>query len=243
VGQRGTYRWDILLPAHRTVFAVDDGVVVEFDLPGDVPADRFARYQALKADHPVHGMVAWPNTVLLRGPRTVLIDPGLIIQGPPLLLALSRLGLDPGDIDLVVNTHHHVDHTHANAYFSGTEVVLHRLEYELYRDGYRLGFEPPRLRLVDGDEGEIAEDLRFLRTPGHTEGSVCVIASVTEGLLVVAGDTVGPLPVYFEQMELPPHFPGREALLQSWTRLRALAPDVVIPGHNPPMVGLQPPPS
>jgi glyoxylase-like metal-dependent hydrolase (beta-lactamase superfamily II) len=234
----GLYRWDILVPAHRVIFAVEDGAVVEFDRPGDTPADRFSRYQALKPEHPVHGMVAWPNTVLLRGPLTVLVDPGLIVQGPPLILALARLGIDPSDVDLVVNTHHHVDHAHANAYFPDTTVAIHRLELERYPGGLSLGFEPPRLQLLDGDEGDLGPGLRFVRTPGHTEGSICLVVTVAEGRLVIAGDTVGPLPQYFLEMELPLGFPGRADLLRSWSLIRGLEPDVLIPGHNPPLFGI-----
>jgi hypothetical protein len=52
---------------------------------------------------------------------------------------------------------------------------------------------------------------------------------------VAAGDTVGPLPEYFESSSLPVGFPGREELLVSWTRLRELEPRVIVPGHNPPL--------
>ncbi|MCZ7664290.1 MAG: MBL fold metallo-hydrolase [Thermoleophilia bacterium] len=230
------YRWDIVVPAHRYVFAVQDGRIVEFVERGEESFHRFSRYQAIKPDHPVHGMIAWPNTVLLRGPLTVVVDPGLVIQGPPLLLGLERLGVDPEDVDLVVNTHHHVDHTHANVYFPGATGVIHKWEYNRYLSEYRLGFEPPNLRLLEGEEGEIGPGLRFLLTPGHTAASICVVARVAEGTLVVAGDTVGPLPEYFDRMKLPDGFPERKALIDSWWKIRELRPDVLIPGHNPLMM-------
>ena len=86
-----TYEWSILVPAHRYVFTVEQaGSLVEYNRPGDLSFHRFKRYQDLKPDHPVHGMIAWPNTVLLRGPENVVVDPGLRMQGPPLLLALER---------------------------------------------------------------------------------------------------------------------------------------------------------
>jgi hydroxyacylglutathione hydrolase len=229
------YRWDIVVPAQRYIFAVEDGSVVEFDQPGDLSHDRFNRYQALKADHPVHGMIAWPNTVLLRGPRTVIVDPGMLMQGPPLLLGLERLGVDPQDIDLVVNTHHHVDHTHGNAYFPNITCAIHKWEYNRYLAEYRLGFEPPNVRLLEGDEGELGPDLFFILTPGHTAASICVVAETTDGTVVIAGDTVGPLPADFIDMQLPEGFPDREDLLRSWRRIRSLDPSVVIPGHNPPI--------
>lgn len=235
MGADSVYRWDIVVPAQRYVFAVEEGVIVEFDRPEESPAERFVRYQGLKADHPVHGMIAWPNTVLLRGPVTAVVDPGLITQGPPLLLGLERLGVSAGDVELVINTHSHVDHTHANVYFPRAAGVLHAVEHERYAAEYRLGFEPSVLHLLQGDEGEIAPGLRFMLTPGHTDGSICVFADTAAGLVVFAGDTVGPLPRYFEEMTLPVGFPGRDQLLRSWARIRAQKPTVVVPGHNPPV--------
>jgi glyoxylase-like metal-dependent hydrolase (beta-lactamase superfamily II) len=229
------YRWDVVVPAQRYVFAVDEGSVMEFNQPGDLPHDRFIRYQEIKSKHPVHGMIAWPNTVLLRGPLTVIVDPGVVMQGPPLLLGLERLGVDPEDIDLVVNTHHHVDHTHGNSYFPGITCAMHKWEYNRYLTDYRLGFEPLNMRLLEGDEGEIAPGLDFILTPGHTAASICLVVDSVDGLLVVAGDTIGPLPSYYVNMELPAGFPDRSELLRSWRRIRELDPDVVIPGHNPPM--------
>ena len=142
------YEWDIIIPAQRYVFAVHDGRVIEFNQPTDESADRFTRYQQIKPTHPVHGMIVWPNTVLLRGPINVLIDPGLVTQGPPVLLALEQRGIDPDSIDLVINTHHHLDHTHANVYFAGCTCAMHQIEYENYTSEFRLGYEPPSMRLA-----------------------------------------------------------------------------------------------
>ncbi len=233
--ESGLYRWDIVVPAQRYVFAIDDGEVAEFNSPGELPHERFQRYQEMKKGHPVHGMVAWPNTVLLRGPLTVIIDPGIIMQGPPLLLGLQRLGVEPEDIDLVINTHHHVDHTHANAYFPTITCVMHKWEYNRYLSEFRLGFEPLNMRLLEGESGSIGRNLDFILTPGHTAGSISVIVDTADGVLVVAGDTVGPLPSYFDEMKLPADFPDRDDLLRSWRAIRDVAPDIVIPGHNPPM--------
>ena len=55
--------------------------------------------------------------------------------------------------------------------------------------------------------------------------------------MVIASDCVGPLPEYFENMDLPEDFgPERDELLRQWARIRALDPHTVIPGHNPPVV-------
>lgn len=227
------YRWNIVVPSHRYIFAVDEGGLVELNQAEDSPADRFQRYRNAKADYPVHGMITWPNTVLLRGPRTVVVDPGVLIQGPPLLLGLDQLGVAPGSVDLVVNTHNHPDHVQANVHFPGATGVMHEREVGNAEEEPETPFSS--LRLLEGERGEIAPGLEFLLTPGHTDGSISLLANTAEGIVVVAGDTVGPVPGYFERGELPAGFPGREELLRSWERIREIGPVLIIPGHNPPV--------
>ena len=56
---------------------------------------------------------AWspfPNTLLVRGERDYLVDPGLIMQGGPVIGALNDLGVNPGEIKDVILTHLHFDH-------------------------------------------------------------------------------------------------------------------------------------
>ena len=62
------------------------------------------------------------------------------------------------------------------------------------------------------------------------------LVDTDDGLVVIASDCVGPLPEYFERMDLPEDFgPERDELLEQWKRIRDLDPAVVIPGHNPPV--------
>jgi len=73
-------------------------------------------------------------------------------------------------------------------------------------------------------------------TPGHCDGLISLLVDTDEGLVVIASDCVGPLPEYFDEMDLPEDFgPEREELLEQWRRIRDLDPAVVIPGHNPPV--------
>jgi len=232
-GKNLDYRWDIVVPSHRYIFAVEDKEILELNREDDSPAERFLRYQDMKADHPVHGMITWPNTVLLRGPKTVLIDPGILMQGTPLILGLEQLGMGPGSVDLVINTHIHPDHTLANVYFPQATGVIH--SKEVAGSGSDWGASFASSRLLEGKRGEIIPGLEFLLTPGHTDGSISVLVDTQQGTVVVAGDTVGPVPAYFEHGDLPADFPGREDLLESWERIREADPVLVIPGHNPPM--------
>ena len=61
-----TWRAEVLIPAHRFVVAVRGTTVIELN-GGDGPS-TFRAYRDLP--DAVHGMIAWPNTVLATGPRS-----------------------------------------------------------------------------------------------------------------------------------------------------------------------------
>jgi glyoxylase-like metal-dependent hydrolase (beta-lactamase superfamily II) len=217
------------------VFSLDGEAAVP-ERPGS-SADGFRRYKELQAEGKTVGMVAFPNSVLIRGPENYLVDPGLVMQGAPLFGALSSLGVSPDDVKKVIMTHLHFDHAEALAAWPQRTVYVHRLETEApYAQLVAGQLETVNLQLLEGDEGEFEPGLRWMRTPGHSDGLVTVLVDTDEGLVAIASDCVGPLPEYFEQMELPEDFgPEREELLEQWRRIRELDPALVIPGHNPPV--------
>jgi glyoxylase-like metal-dependent hydrolase (beta-lactamase superfamily II) len=182
-------------------------------------------------------MVAFPNTLLVRGERDYLVDPGLIMQGAPLLGALEELGVEPGDVKDVILTHLHFDHAEGLAGWPQRRTYVHKLETEApYAQIVAGVLELANLDVLEGDEGEIEPGIRWLRTPGHSDGLISLLVDTDDGLVVVASDCVGPLPEYFDRMNLPEDFgPEREELLEQWRRIRSLEPAVVIPGHNPPV--------
>jgi glyoxylase-like metal-dependent hydrolase (beta-lactamase superfamily II) len=225
----------LLVPAQRHVFAVSAGEA-EVAAGGDSAAG-FRRYKELQAGGRTVGMVAFPNTLLVRGERDYLVDPGLIMQGGPVIGALAELGVDPGEIKDVILTHLHFDHAEGLAAWPQRRTFVHRLETEApYAQIVSGMLELAELEVLDGEEGEIEPGIRWLRTPGHSDGLISLCVDTPEGLVVVASDCVGPLPEYFEDMDLPEDFgPEREELLLQWRRLRDLEPAVLIPGHNPPV--------
>jgi len=203
----------------------------------DDSADGFRRYKALQQEGRTAGMVAFPNTLLVRAERDYLVDPGLIMQGGPVFGALAALGLEPHEIKDVILTHLHFDHAEGLAAWPQRKAHVHRLETEApYAQIVSGVLEMVKLEVLDGDEGEIEPGVGWLRTPGHSDGLISLLVDTDDGLTVIASDCVGPLPEYFDQMDLPEDFgPEREELLEQWRRIRELDPAVVIPGHNPPV--------
>jgi N-acyl homoserine lactone hydrolase len=225
----------LLVPAQRHVFAVSNG---EAEVTAtDDSADGFRRYKELQEEGRTAGMVAFPNTLLIRAERDYLVDPGLLMQGGPVFGALAALGVDPGAVKDVILTHLHFDHAEGLAAWPQRRAYVHRLETEApYAQIVSGMLEMVELEVLEGDEGEIEPGLRWLRTPGHSDGLISLLVDTGDGLVVIASDCVGPLPEYFDRMDLPEDFgPEREELLEQWRRIRELDPAVVIPGHNPPV--------
>lgn len=225
----------ILIPAQRYVFAIDGERAEPAQISSS--AEGFNAYKELQAgDKPV-GMVAFPNSLLIRGEQDYLVDPGLIMQGAPLISAMSELGVDANEVKNVILTHLHFDHAEGMAAWPMRKTYVHKLENEApYAQIVSGSMEHAQLEILEGEEGEIEPGLRWMRTPGHSDGLITLLVDTGDGLVAVASDCVGPLPEYFEEMDLPKDFgPERDQLLEQWRKIRDLDPAVVIPGHNPPV--------
>jgi glyoxylase-like metal-dependent hydrolase (beta-lactamase superfamily II) len=225
----------VLIPAQRYVFRLDGEEARPVSVSSS--AEGFKRYKELQAEGKAVGMVAMPNTLLVRGERDYLVDPGLIMQGAPLFSALGDLGVDANEIRDVILTHLHFDHAEGMAAWPQRRTVVHRIETEApYAQIVAGQLEMADLEVVDGDEGEIEPGVRWMLTPGHCDGLITILVDTDEGLVAIASDCIGPLPEYFDEMDLPEDFgPEREELLRQWQRIRDLDPATVIPGHNPPV--------
>jgi glyoxylase-like metal-dependent hydrolase (beta-lactamase superfamily II) len=229
------HKVEILVPAQRYVFALEDGRAQP--QPASTSAEGFKSFKRLRAESKVAGMVAFPNTCLIRAEKDYVVDPGLIMQGAPVSSGLSARGIEPHTVEVIL-THAHFDHVEALVAFQQRPVYVHELELEAPYTGFLQSvLDMVQIEKLSGEEGELEPGLRWIRTPGHADGLISVLVETDEGLVVIASDCVGPLPEYFDEMDLPEDFgPEREELLRQWERIRELEPYMVIPGHNPPVV-------
>jgi glyoxylase-like metal-dependent hydrolase (beta-lactamase superfamily II) len=136
-----------------------------------------------------------------------------------------------------VSTHGHWDHIGDNARVAehtGAQIAVHPLDAHRLTSpqGLYAPFEiPPSVPAVELQEGgEIrfgSVRLEVLHTPGHTEGSVCLLDR--EAGRLYSGDTL--FQGSFGRVDLPGGSP--EAMVESLTRLAGLDGTLtVLPGHG-----------
>jgi glyoxylase-like metal-dependent hydrolase (beta-lactamase superfamily II) len=226
---------EVLIPAQRFVFALEGGRAVP--APAPTSADGFHSYKRLQKEGKVAAMIAIPNCCLVRAEKDYVVDPGLIMQGAPVSASLRARDIEPHTVEVLL-THNHFDHIEALVEFGGRPAHVHEIELKApYTALFQSLVDMVDVHKLSGEEGEIEPGLRWILTPGHSNGLISFLVDTDDGLVVIASDCVGPLPEYFENMDLPKDFgPERDELLKQWQRIRDLDPYMVIPGHNPPVV-------
>jgi glyoxylase-like metal-dependent hydrolase (beta-lactamase superfamily II) len=191
---------------------------------GIVPRLMWEPYAGALDDR--HRLTLALNSVLVRsGGKLVLIETGVgdkpegrrqasPLEEGNLLAELAALGIRPEEIDVVINTHLHIDHCGWNTRavdgelrptFPNAEYLIARGEWEAAthpNERTRATYlaenvlplqESGRLNLIEGEYG-VTEEITLLPTPGHTSDHAAVVLSSSNQTAVYIGDMAQTVP-------------------------------------------------
>jgi N-acyl homoserine lactone hydrolase len=185
------------------------------------------------------------------GREKILVDTGIAAPDAPYLQGfgfeqtaeqqltarLAALGCQPSDIDIVVNTHLHIDHSGNNRLFEQAKFYVHVSELQFaYVPGYqfrvynRADFDHHLNYIPVRGDLEIAKGVHLLQTPGHTPGHQSVLIETSEGNILLTGDAC----------RIREHWEGigdtimfdSEQYYRSQEPMHSFGADVVILGHD-----------
>jgi len=184
------------------------------------------------------------NLYVIDGRDPILIDTGTRPYAEAVLRRLSEI-VDLRKLRRIVLTHMHYDHVGGASYLKqklSAQVFIHELDADPVRKGDRwatfsngFGEKMDALDVSSVHQGEKfstgEHELKVLHTPGHTQGSICLLETSSGEL--ISGDTVFVGGV--GRWDLPGG--DYDKLIGSIRTLYALAPTSIYPGHGPCGIG------
>ncbi|OWV89676.1 MBL fold metallo-hydrolase [Rhizobium sp. N122] len=143
-------------------------------------------------------------------------NPGFHHQTIPFLDRLRRAGVTPEDVDFVINTHLHVDHSGWNTVlqdgkwvptFKNARYIFPRVEQEyysstashndvnipssgVYEDSVWPVIDAGIADFIDSEGGSFLDRFTFLPTPGHSIGHMSVLLEADNESAIFAGDVM-----------------------------------------------------
>jgi N-acyl homoserine lactone hydrolase len=149
--------------------------------------------------------------------KRIVVDTGSPRECDKILFDLKSMMVRPEEVDIVVNTHLHVDHCGCNELFENARVYAHELE------------EPPIGNVRMSGALTLFPGIEIVPTPGHTRGSLSVFVS-SDSRYAITGDAI-PTKANHDT-HVPPFVAFDKALaLTSMDMILGWA-EMVIPGHD-----------
>ena len=159
-------------------------------------------------------------TLIRTAENNILVDTSLKKDIPILLQSLKACDLTPEDINIIINTHCHRDHTANNRIFPSACIYTHKLCTQI-----------PTAVKIDSFPYILEKNIEIIETPGHSWDSISIVVRLEE-VYVIAGDAI-PIKGNYENWIPPIVHVDAEQALASMQHIKEIA-DIIIPGHDKP---------
>lgn len=224
---------------------------------GDTPRKKTAMYGNAKASEDM--LATYWTFALWNDEHKIIVDCGVneedetpwynapannVPANEKLPAQLSFLGWEPDDVDTVIFTHLHYDHTGYAYLFKRAKFFVQRAEYDAAmnrpQEGYfafykRSNYDKTAIRysawcFLDG-ETEIYPGIIAVPTPGHSIGHQSLLIDTSEGAVCITGDAVNVK--YAIDHNVTNGLPIYDGLAQlnSYKKIRQIA-DRIITAHD-----------
>ncbi len=154
------------------------------------------------------------TVVLVRdGKINMIIDPGTLSKQDILVRELKKEGLSVDDINIVGLTHAHTDHNRNVGMFKKAKVI----DYWGWWEG----------DVWNKSDGKVSNNIKILKTPGHSDDSITFMIKTYKGLVAICGDV-------FWKKDYPKKDPyvTNSLKLKKSRELILKKADYIIPGHG-----------
>ncbi|MFH1544793.1 MAG: MBL fold metallo-hydrolase [archaeon] len=155
-----------------------------------------------------------PTITLVKGNGIVMVvDPGVVEAQEMIIERLREEGLIVSDVNVVCITHSHLDHYRNIGMFPKAKT----LEYWGLWNGNE----------VEDWKESFTEDIRVMKTPGHSYDGITLFIKTGKGVVAVCGDV-------FWKKGFPkndPYASDKEKLKESRKKVLGMA-EWIVPGHG-----------
>lgn len=178
----------------------------------------------------IEGRGADSNCYVING--NTLVDTGTGENTDYIYSKLREHGIEPEDIELIVNTHCHYDHVGGNKDFPNAKIAIGALDGESLKNKSVDTVESlfgSSIKRRDIDiflkEGDKIADFEVIDIPGHSKGGICL----WDGENLICGDTI-----FANGSFGRTDFNGSyDDLKKSIGKLKELDVKNLLPGHGP----------
>ena len=159
-------------------------------------------------------------TLIQTADKNILVDTGGKGTFPLIEVELREHGLTPADIDIIILTHFHLDHSFNVALFPQARI----LGWKHFWDSIRT------VRINAIDMWKVEEGVFVFPTPGHAEEHLVVIVEGEEGKKsIIAGDAINAS--FINERRISAFYYDEVLYRESAHKIMDLA-DEIIPGHG-----------